>query len=164
MTWEAIAASGEWAGAIAVVVTLVYLAKQIRQQNEIARYNAYEALFQGFNQNNQLIAGNVQVAEMIAKGLNKPDELTTIQSVQWNAMLRTYFNHMQRAYKAYRLGFLSEEDWQELAKNFAADMATPGGTRFKEGNKHVFADFWREIEVHYDGDYRTVDYGVRSDA
>ena len=164
MNWEIVSATGEWAGAIAVVLTLFYLAKQIKQQNEIARYNAYEALFQGFNQNNQLIGGDPQVAELVAKGLSSPDDLTEVEIVQFNAIIRTYFNHMQRAFKAYGLGFLFKDDWRELAKNFAADMTSPGGLKFKEGNKHVFPDFWLEIEANYDENYRTVDYGIRGDA
>lgn len=33
MTWEAIGALGEWAGALTVVATLAYLAIQIRQNS-----------------------------------------------------------------------------------------------------------------------------------
>lgn len=34
MNWEAIGALGEIAGAVAVIVTLLYLAKQIRQNSK----------------------------------------------------------------------------------------------------------------------------------
>jgi len=44
MNWEAIGAVGEIIGAIAVVVSLVYLASQLRQGNELAKENAYRAL------------------------------------------------------------------------------------------------------------------------
>ena len=37
MNWEMIGATGEWAGALAVVVTLVYLSSQIRQAKEATR-------------------------------------------------------------------------------------------------------------------------------
>ena len=36
MNWDAIGAMGEWAGAVAVVVTLFYLAMQVRQSNVVA--------------------------------------------------------------------------------------------------------------------------------
>ena len=37
MNWEAIGAVAEVCGALAVLVTLIYLAVQIRQQNQVAR-------------------------------------------------------------------------------------------------------------------------------
>jgi hypothetical protein len=159
MNWEIVSSTGEWAGAIAVVATLIYLAKQIKQQNDIARYNAYESLYQGFNQNNQLIAANPQVAELLMRGLEDPDSLSVSESTQWSALFRTYFNHMQRAYKAYKLGFLSQEDWTDIAKNFAADISTPGGVRFREGHEHVFPEFWQRISENYDENFSAVKYG-----
>ena len=44
MNWEAIGAVGEIVGAGAVVISLVYLASQLRQSNELARENAYREL------------------------------------------------------------------------------------------------------------------------
>ena len=40
MNWDAIGAFGEILGATAVFVTLAYLAAQIRQANDLARFNA----------------------------------------------------------------------------------------------------------------------------
>ena len=41
MDWTAWGALGELLGALAVVITLVYLAKQVRYSNIIARAEAY---------------------------------------------------------------------------------------------------------------------------
>jgi len=40
MNWEAIGALGEWAGALAVIATLVYLAIQVRQNSASIRSTA----------------------------------------------------------------------------------------------------------------------------
>ena len=42
MNWEAIGAVGEVGGAIAVVVTLVYLAGQLKQNTNALRSTSYE--------------------------------------------------------------------------------------------------------------------------
>ena len=41
MNWDAIGAFGEWAGAIVVIITLVYLARQIKQNSELSRLALY---------------------------------------------------------------------------------------------------------------------------
>jgi hypothetical protein len=43
MNWEAIGAVGEVVGAIGVIVTLVYLARQVRIGNRLARAEAYRS-------------------------------------------------------------------------------------------------------------------------
>ena len=44
MNWEAIGAIGDAAGAIGVIVTLIYLAAQIRQSNDLLRSESRQAL------------------------------------------------------------------------------------------------------------------------
>jgi len=50
MNWEAIGAIGEIAGAIAVVVTLVYFAMQLRQYATGLRSATFHTTMQEFNQ------------------------------------------------------------------------------------------------------------------
>ncbi len=49
MNWEIIGSTGEWAGAIAVVVTLFYLARQIRQQNINTAATAMDSWLADYN-------------------------------------------------------------------------------------------------------------------
>ena len=44
MNWDAIGATGEWAGALAVVTSLIYLAIQVRQSNRQTQSSAEVAL------------------------------------------------------------------------------------------------------------------------
>ena len=43
MNWDAIGAIGEMLGAVAVVVSLIYLAQQVRTSNRLARAEAYRS-------------------------------------------------------------------------------------------------------------------------
>ena len=49
MNWDAIGAIGEIIGAIAVVVSLIYLASQLRESNELSRENAYREVQRGLD-------------------------------------------------------------------------------------------------------------------
>jgi hypothetical protein len=50
MNWEAIAAIGEVLGAVAVVITLVYLAKQLRENTKSIKLQSVEATFKEWNE------------------------------------------------------------------------------------------------------------------
>lgn len=51
MNWDAISAVGEIVGAAAVVLTLIYLAVQIRQNNKHLAQEAQRARAQSFREN-----------------------------------------------------------------------------------------------------------------
>jgi hypothetical protein len=55
MDCEAIGAAGEISSAIAVMVTLVYLAAQVKQSNDLSRFNASKELLNQFNDLNRLV-------------------------------------------------------------------------------------------------------------
>ena len=62
MNWEAIGAGGEVFGALGVMVTLIYLATQIRVQNRESRIASVHEISEGYRQ---------LVAEMIYPNLSE---------------------------------------------------------------------------------------------
>lgn len=62
MNWEAIGAGGEVFGALGVMVTLIYLATQIRVQNRESRIASVHEISEGYRQ---------LVAEMINPNLSE---------------------------------------------------------------------------------------------
>ncbi len=63
MNWEAIAAVGELVGAFAVLITLIYLAVQIRQNTAAVATSTYESVMTGFNDIKLHERGSLPVAE-----------------------------------------------------------------------------------------------------
>lgn len=72
MNWDAIGALGELLGAGAVILTLVYLARQIAQTNRIGRASALREIQERYAELYELVASDVGVAELAAK-LTDPD-------------------------------------------------------------------------------------------
>ena len=68
MSWEAIGAIGETVGALAVVVSLVYLAMQIRNQNQEARAATMQQVLQS-NADAISQLQNPDLAEIWIKGV-----------------------------------------------------------------------------------------------
>ncbi len=58
MNWDAIGATGEWAGAIAVVASLIYLATQVRHANRQTQAAARYSFLEAYGQLNTSIAHN----------------------------------------------------------------------------------------------------------
>ncbi|MBW2424465.1 MAG: hypothetical protein JRG86_09460 [Deltaproteobacteria bacterium] len=73
-----LAAWGEFLGGIAVVVSLVYLAGQIRQNSKLLRACATSTTSQLQYGQNEMIAKDSEVAQLFYNGASEPDSLTEV--------------------------------------------------------------------------------------
>ena len=67
MDWNAVGAVGEILGAVAVFLTLLYLATQIKQTNKMARFEATREIMAQFNACNHLCATDATIREVLLK-------------------------------------------------------------------------------------------------
>ena len=110
MNWDAIGAVGELLGASAVLITLIYLAVQIRQNTSAVATATYESTMTGFNDINIVVAGNPALASVLDRGCQNPDSLSTEEVVQFNFLLRCYSNQWWKLFKLYERGSLPESE------------------------------------------------------
>jgi hypothetical protein len=104
MDWNAIGAVGEVLGAIAVLLTLVYLAAQIRQANKMAQFESTREVMAQFNACNQLFATDAT----IRKVLLKTDELTFEEAEQLYSYADMYCNAWTTVQFAFDQGLVDE--------------------------------------------------------
>ena len=78
MNWDIVASTGEWAGAIAVVATLFYLARQIKQTNDISRSNISNELLARYDQVNAVLLSDKELRSVLLKEDVSDDEMEQI--------------------------------------------------------------------------------------
>jgi len=145
MNWEIIASMGEWVGAGVVALTLIYLSIQIRQQNRISQYEAWASIIEGINQ--QLIGSTADTVMAYLKGRDHPEECSPSELATFQTGFRIYFNNTQKAFRAYKYGFLQEEDWLVFARTFSAELGTPGGKIWRNGNESTAPSLFAEVDA-----------------
>ena len=147
MNWEAISAIGQIVGALAVLITLIYLAIQLRQNTAAVATSTYESTMTGFNDINVIVASTPALASILDRGCMSTDELTEIETVQFNFILRCYANQWWKLFKLYERGSLERGEWSIFAKEAAQFLEQPGCKPFCEQNK-LFSDLYKELEKH----------------
>ena len=150
MNWDAIGAVGELLGASAVLVTLIYLAVQIRQNTSAVATATYESTMTGFNDINIVVAGNPALASVLDRGCQNPDSLNSEEIVQFNFLLRCYTNQWWKLFKLYERGSLPASEWSIFAKEAAQFLEQPGCKPFCEQNA-LFADLYTELDKYKGG-------------
>lgn len=147
MDWEAIAAVGELLGASAVLITLIYLAVQIRQNTAAVATSTYESVMTGFNDINVVVASNPGLASLLDRGCQSPDTLNTEEVVQFNFLLRCYANQWWKLFKLHERGSLPIEEWAVFAREAAQFLDQPGCRPFRDQNA-LFASLYTELDKH----------------
>ena len=152
---------GEFFGAIAVVATLIYLARQIHQQNGVARYTVWQTLQRENISLNSVFIHDMSKDAVFQKGLEAPQDLSDLEASLFGLVLRNNFNVALMAWNAYREGIFSADDWQNMARWGAHDFfATPGGSQWRELVADVFSEFWQELsKLQSDGVYGDMSFG-----
>ena len=150
MNWEAISAIGELVGAAMVLITLIYLAVQIRQNTAAVATATYESTMTGFNDINVVVASNPVLSSVIDRGCQSVDLLNDEEVVQFNFLLRCYANQWWKLFKLYERGSLPLREWSIFAREAAQFLDQPGCKPFCAQNA-LFADLYIELDKHKDG-------------
>ena len=133
---------GEFLGGIAVVVSLVYLALQIRQntrqvvQNTRSiRREGTRAFFEDANVWRSYLIQSPEIAELYRRGLRQPEELEPGEWLRFRMLMQGLFEH-------WRFAFFTRHDaepWVSAWESFLErTLAEPGGTRYWDGAKEHF--------------------------
>lgn len=128
---------GDFIGGIAVVVTLIYLTSQVRQNTAAMRTASREAIYAGYRaQNSHLI--DPEISEAYAVGLRNFPEMPSSQKRVFTHAINDHALFFQAAFALYEAGTLPIEDYTPYLTWFSSHLATPGGS-----------SWWRETRGFY---------------
>jgi len=144
VNWEAVGALGELIGAGAVVISLIYLAMQIRGQNSEVRTAGMHAVSQGFRNGIASLAEIPHVAEVWIKSCDSVDSLSDEELLQMIAVAQRNFRVWEEAFRLYRNGRLDDDIWEGITKQYASFLA-------HAGFKHV----WKFRRAYYSQEFRS---------
>lgn len=109
MNWEAIGAVGEIIGAIAVVVTLLYLSSQIRINTKAVRTSTFFAANDALSQWQLRVAESAVFRPIVQKVNRGEVELSADEWFQLDYVYRALFNSFGSMHIQYLQGFFDEE-------------------------------------------------------
>lgn len=115
MSWDALGAIGEILGAVAVFLTLLYLAIQIKQTNRMARFETTREIMGQFNACNHLYATDATIREFLLK----KDELLVEEAEQFYSYVDMYCNAWGTAQTAFDQGLVDKAIFDSVIKDVA---------------------------------------------
>ena len=145
MNWEAIGAVGESVGAAAVVISLVYLAIQVRQNTDSNRLLSAQNLV---NQNAASLTGvalNPEVASLMHRGMEEGHAaLTPEERFRFNAYMLFIYNQFELAYHQFVAGNIDAKIWHKFAYEIPYWLSLPGGKQWYAQDKERYSPEFRD--------------------
>ena len=125
MNWEAATAIAEWLGLIAVVVSLGYVALQIRQNTTTVKASTELETGRMWSEFHARVAHSDDMADIWDKALTNPDELAPAEKRRFIWFVAEYFYLVENLFRQRELGFLSTESWLQHEKVVAGLLVHP---------------------------------------
>ena len=145
MNWEAIGAIGELGGALAVVVTLVYLAIQIRQNTDSVRSNTFQSVSESFNAWSVQLIRDPEVVKLYNSGLTDYEALEEIERSRFQLLISTQFRNYENIYYQHRHATLDHEVWPARRASMIEFLGQPGVQRWWRRRGGFFGESFRAL-------------------
>jgi len=154
MNWDVAGIVAEVVSAIAVVVTLIFLAIEVRNSRYATEAASVDAQSTGVNDLNALIISDPELARIWNVGMADVGQLDDIERLRLALQLQNYIN-LYIALRSHReTGALPEKNWEYYAHAFGTLMNTPGARELlkeiavPEEIIQEFAEF-RNVEARF---------------
>ncbi len=145
MNWEALGTIAELAGAIAVVVSLVYVARQVRATME-------QSISDRLSEN-LMVAASSDLGSIIFRGLSDSSNLSEEEQARLIFYLGGWLRTLEQAHRQYRRGFLDESIWN----GYEAYLRMTMPAKFHQA-------YWQDRRMIYNEEFRNLVDGIDSNA
>ena len=141
MNWEIVGTIAEIIAAAAVVVTLIYVARDIRQNSQSLAMSALRDTTAQWNHWSEMIATSADLAEIVVKGNESYESLSPSEKLRYGAYVQSFYDNVE-SYRSLVIDFETEKDLDVLVEITKRRSAIPG-----------FRAWWAENMVDYDAGF-----------
>lgn len=131
-------------GGLAVVVSLFYVASQIRQNTNAVRSAAAQNVHENFASWYHLLARDADISRIAVDGLRDYASLAEVDKARFIAIFMAFLSYSQNAFIKWREGSLAPalwSGWEQLMMNL---VAAPGGCAFWQERSYLFGREFRD--------------------
>ena len=130
MNWEAVGAVADVIGVVLVVVSLVYLATQIRQANQMALAESERELLENWANAVAGIAADDRATDIFHRGLNDFEMLSNVEKTRFSVIMQRLINTYISALRMDSKSLVNSQEVSIFGDICLAMILTPGGRQW----------------------------------
>jgi len=143
MNWDAIGAIGEVFGALAVVISVVYLAVQVRKQIEESRLSATRDLHEHYQTLLASLTSDPTLTDLYGKGVQDYDSLPNTERLRLSIYFQRLFRQLEQVFLHTTKGNLDPGFFRSIDSVHLECLTFPGIQQWWAGSKQFFDEAFR---------------------
>ncbi len=144
-TLQDLGSLGEFVGALGVVISLIYLARQMNQNTTSIRAASFNSMTENSIRILEHAFRDAAFAEFLHCAEQDPARLTANERVRWDAYMTAVYRHFGNLVYQYRVGVLDQQMWLSYRKTLQNHLRTSSWRSWFEQNKGLFSSSLVEL-------------------
>ena len=126
MTLQDLGGIGEFIGGIAVVISLVYLAVQIRQNTKSVRASTYQAILDSSRSDTELLLVHPHLERVYRVGRRNPEKLNDDERPLFRMLVAQLLLSAESLFLQHQQGAIDSDYWQRRQQTLRGLLSQPG--------------------------------------
>ena len=135
----------EIVGTVAVVLSLVYVGAQVRQNTRATRLATAQNLSRDMREQLLPLYDDSEFSKLYFDGMKDVESLTGEERFRLNVYTMSYLRAMENTYYQYQNGAVDEYVWESFVANMKFTKNIPSTTAFWRDRQHIFAEEFRNF-------------------
>jgi hypothetical protein len=141
---------GEFISGLAVVITLVYLALQIRHNTRAVRSSMHQDMNESTLRIAESLSDNENVGRIVLKADEDYDSLTSVERIRFDAYAERVFGNFESVFYSYRNSMIEQDLWDAWESSYLDDISREAMRRFWQGQRPThLRDFMDLVDQYY---------------
>jgi len=147
MNWDAVGSVAETIGALGIILSLIYRAIKICNQNRQARLDVINELTRQRNEYSGNLVDNGEFAEIWVRGINDYQGLNDVERVRASSHLSRMVCVMESLHEHRQANQLKDESWEAYDRYIKEIFLYPSVQQWSETRSFFFAE---SFQAHVD--------------
>jgi hypothetical protein len=145
VSWDAVGAVAELLGAIGVIVSLGYLAQQVRHNTRSVRAAAYQSWFASYDSLSNLLLADARFDDLLHRAGADPTGLTPDERRRFLGVLRRGFRQFESLYYQHREGMIDRNLFEGWLSIYSRTAQGPLFEEFWQADEAIFSPSFRDF-------------------
>jgi len=130
--------------AVGVVVSLIYVAIQVRASTKAIKGATYQSIISVYAEIEARISQDSEAARIYRLGCDEPEALEKDEALRFRELVCSIFNFYENLHYQYKNNLLDEVLWEGWSNYLKIKLEYPGVAKYWETNGKLYSKDFRE--------------------
>jgi len=132
---------------IAIMISLIYAGYEYNRANTLTNRDVEDALFQRISEMEQLLIENPDMALIVLKADDSPEQLLPEERLRYLAYDHIFYDTWESAWNYYQQGILEEANWESWNHWFQMEFLKRPPLSWEGNREHYEGSFLQHVDT-----------------